>query len=100
VTITAVLRALGEARFGDSYDEADRVRDFKAALLADERGLRVLSTLTDMGGWLHALPPIDMNGRETPMMLVFREGRRSVITDIINLLANDDPSEPEVIREE
>lgn len=100
MTTAAVLRALGEVRFGDRYEEIDKVRDFKAALLADERGLRVLSTLADMGGWLHALPPIDMNGRETPMMLVFREGRRSVITDIMHLLANDDPSEPEVIREE
>jgi hypothetical protein len=100
VTLALVLKALGDVRFGDRYDEQDKVQDFKATFLANDRGMRALSLLTDMGGWLEALAPIDMQGKETPMMMAFREGRRSVITDIMHLLANDDPSLPEVITGE
>lgn len=100
MTAKAVLAALGGVGFGDSYAEEDIVRDFKAVFLADERGTRVLSRIADLGGWLHSQAPIDMQGQETPMMLVFREGRRSLVHDIVQLLANDDPREPEIIREE
>lgn len=95
-----VLLALGEVRFGDSYDDADKVRDFRGLFLTDDRGLRVLLKLAELGGWLHAMAPIDMQGKETPMLMAFREGRRSMIADIIDLLANDDPSLPEVITGE
>ncbi len=96
-----VLGALADARLPEDYSQHDRARDFAMVLMRDPQALRVLAAMLDLCGWMEALS--EPGARATPdlgMALDYREGRRSVATDLMALLVTAFVEPPKVSNDD
>jgi len=91
----AFFERLRQVRFGESYSDADRHRDFRAVFLSTPEGRRCLYQIFE---WAHVFHSSVVPG--DPYMSHFQDGERSIGLQILAVLNAEPVAEEPGVRVE